>query len=64
MVSGFVELSGRRIETHAGFRSQYGRVVGPLRISLPAPPPWLGALSGRVARPYRVLVGDRSYRSP
>ena len=37
-------------------------MVGPLRIALPAPPPWLGMTSGRAPAAHRVLVGRRGYR--
>lgn len=62
VVSGFVELSGRRVESARGYRSQYGRMVGPLRLRLPDPPPWLGLLSGQPPQPCRVLAGPHRYR--
>lgn len=62
MVSGFVELTGRRIETVDGFRSQHARMIGPLRLRLPGPPPWLGLASSGQPEPRRIVTGPRGFK--
>ena len=61
-VSGFVELSGRIIETEDAYRAQRARIVGPLRLTLPGPPAWLEAVAGRPLAPLRVTTDEQRYR--